>query len=827
MKKISIYFLLFCMGLMVVSCVEPLTPQPVLPGGSYEISLSTICISPNTKADEPQYPILVPGVDSLNENKISHIDYFVYKNGQTVPVEHGRVSQDSVVISMTEAVGAASGIDGFVYVIANLPVDQYRHDTTNGFQVYADGAWSTITALDTASLKNLEVVASFNTLVDGKFKKQDNFVMSGDVKYSLTTTTPKAKVTAELDRLASKITLDLSVVPAIDELQTLPNGDVIYVQTWYPVLEDIDIYLSYADNHAELRGTPEYYTTNFFTYNREGFKAKYSCTNSTDTTFTVPNVTPVWTNENWKWSVSGLASPFYTYPIEWRTEDNTAPFIKIILPWAPYDESSGIEYETIYDEYNNPYQKFLTAGRTKTTRKGPDQEFYYKIALPSKTKDESTGRLQLLNNDWYNLVLEVAILGGTSDDLPLEVAGQYYVVDWNAPSFTAGGSLAQGRYLDVARDTFYIYGGNSIEIPVSSSHNLDANLTRITSAQRWNARTSAWQTINRGSVEVNGRSSVTFTNNLVTAMGSTLDCYMMKFDVTISQPVPTEAGQVRKEKQITIIQYPAIYVDSKPGGNVMIDGFYGNVDNHYHSNTGNNPGGNSGTSTSTTTETPYAPISRYVDQQKTMTIISISSLANNPKYLIPGQDSTVYLITDPRQPSGFSGTDLERHYSGDYNQTNNNTRLIAWTNDEAGKIKVGSTTDKNFIAPRFMISSRWGRMGNWNPPGTQAARFETVQKRCATYQEAGYPAGRWRLPTEAEIMFIASLQRYSFIDALFTTTGPSISASGGVFTVSTNSVGYAAPGNNDGGRSCRCVYDLWYWGDEPVAGAKSTYTIMP
>ena len=32
-------------------------------------------------------------------------------------------------------------------------------------------------------------------------------------------------------------------------------------------------------------------------------------------------------------------------------------------------------------------------------------------------------------------------------------------------------------------------------------------------------------------------------------------------------------------------------------------------------------------------------------------------------------------------------------------------------------------------------------------------------------------------------------------------------------------------GNEDG--ACRCVYDAWYWGDDPVAAAAYTYTPMP
>ena len=385
-------------------------------------------------------------------------------------------------------------------------------------------------------------------------------------------------------------------------------------------------------------------------------------------------------------------------------------------------------------------------------------------------------------------------------------------------------------------------------------------------------------------------------------------------------------------KDIVIVQYPPIYISQKPGGNVFIDGYYGNVNNYYQSYSANgesrtfNPtirnntltyeendgptiefgnsrtesaGGNSyrilvgsgstsgtitvtaptdrtitevnityrynyaaqtyswnpastGTQSATrwrgsasevsvqlrrnnnnstttvtgisvnyttspgpgdsgpsgtsgTATTPYAPVARYVDSQTDMTVITISSFSNNPTYEISGATGSpfTYMIADPRVPSGYSSNDLVPYYNG--------TSTVEW-GDSASDVLIGSTTDPTFIAPKFMISSRWGRMGNWQPGSmSDADRLETVQKRCATYQEAGYPAGRWRLPTEAEISFIAGLQRWNFIDDLFTATGYSISASGSVFTVTNGSIGY----NQRQGTSCRCVYDLWYWGEDP------------
>ena len=204
-----------------------------------------------------------------------------------------------------------------------------------------------------------------------------------------------------------------------------------------------------------------------------------------------------------------------------------------------------------------------------------------------------------------------------------------------------------------------------------------------------------------------------------------------------------------------------------------------------------------------------------------MTVITISALGENASYTINNREFD-YLIADPRENAGYSASDLTDYWSGTYN----NGRTVAWTQNQASQIKRGSTTTTNYIAPRLLVASRWSRTVDW---GTGNGRYVTAQKRCATYQEAGYPAGRWRLPTEAEIMFMANLQKFQFIDELYSNGGQNITASGSVLQVHNAANNYAieywAQVTNNVGSSCRCVYDLWYWGDDPVEGALSTYTI--
>ena len=85
--------------------------------------------------------------------------------------------------------------------------------------------------------------------------------------------------------------------------------------------------------------------------------------------------------------------------------------------------------------------------------------------------------------------------------------------------------------------------------------------------------------------------------------------------------------------------------------------------------------------------------------------------------------------------------------------------------------------------------------------------------RCASYQENGYPAGRWRVPTTAEIAFIVYLQTQEAIPELFVNNH--YFSSTHMVTQGNNKADIVAINNAD--HSVRCVYDEWYWGSEQDA----------
>lgn len=76
--------------------------------------------------------------------------------------------------------------------------------------------------------------------------------------------------------------------------------------------------------------------------------------------------------------------------------------------------------------------------------------------------------------------------------------------------------------------------------------------------------------------------------------------------------------------------------------------------------------------------------------------------------------------------------------------------------------------------------------------------------RCASYQEDGYPAGRWRIPTMAEASLVRYLAVEGFIPLLFTKNGNYAFANG-----NTNGMQWGYSSNIN----VRCVYDEWYWSE--------------
>lgn len=136
--------------------------------------------------------------------------------------------------------------------------------------------------------------------------------------------------------------------------------------------------------------------------------------------------------------------------------------------------------------------------------------------------------------------------------------------------------------------------------------------------------------------------------------------------------------------------------------------------------------------------------------------------------------------------------------------SNKNTLQYYYPADET----TGSGSKENFVAPVIRIASSFGKI-------QRLERYE-ARRRCAAYQEAGRPAGRWRLPTKAEVKYIAGLSSDEKIPILFGNVNGSAAqywtATGMVVVTKVNGrFEVKDTDTNDGTQSVRCVYDDWYW----------------
>lgn len=441
---------------------------------------------------------------------------------------------------------------------------------------------------------------------------------------------------------------------------------------------------------------------------------------------------------------------FYSYPSKWDIGSDEEPYLRITLPW-----------ETTYDKNVNgepiPYVDVQTC--------------VYKVIL---------GGEELTRNTWYDLTIDIGILGNfeSQEEVLLPIENTYYfVADWSTGK-TISSEILGGRYLVVDQEEYIIYNENTLSIPFTSSHTCEIvdmsttpvkNQATITypdySKETPNEDAAyAWNS-NNWYIGVEG-SEIVFRHamrNDISAGKGNYDYapYTIKFRIRHAD----QQGRDIYYKDITIIQYPALIVkaDKNEGGNIVTDRQTSNDDKGYVFVNGNQ---------------------LYSGDDWQVVRSCLDGGNNNPNmYVITATISTGdFVIADARQTSPTSAATLG---------LGNNTVSYYYQS-------LTDESSHNIIAPSFRMASSYGKCG-----GT-ITKAEAV-RRCAAYQEDGFPAGRWRVPTLGEMKFIATLSYDSVIPQLFT--------SGSRYWTSAGAVTYNddITLNNNTSAYVRCVYDEWYW----------------
>lgn len=409
------------------------------------------------------------------------------------------------------------------------------------------------------------------------------------------------------------------------------------------------------------------------------------------------------------WKVSSV----YTYPQSYQTSDVTAPYFKIFCPWKC----------TKYNMAN----------------------FYYKIILPD------LGSFQ--RNKIYNLTVNLSTIGGDQDDWAL-VTDNIYVADWWAPEKIEA-SYEGAMYLDVPVKSYEIYGIDELYIPVVSSNDIqiDNNATTVTGTKT-NLYDGTTQSVTAtiSNISKDGFRLTHVLNDDITS--TNYDCT----PITYTFNVRHTAGGLSKTIPVTVVQYPSIYVSADESNGYAYVNSYANHNisgGRYHT-TGNGYNAQyddmSYNSQGTADQNSlgrmnYLGSSTSQNNNKNQYVVTVSVLPVG--YKVSGMTEEV-VIGDPR------GGKLTNDYLG-YTSTSGSN-----TTDVKSNYNAVSRSTQNVIAPSLRIASSWGAT-------TFLTNSDRAEERCAAYQENGYPAGRWRIPTVAEIDFLIRLSTYNHIPALFTT----------------------------------------------------------
>ncbi|MBQ7458422.1 MAG: hypothetical protein IJS70_04560 [Bacteroidales bacterium] len=659
---------------------------------------------------------------------------------------------------------------------------------------------------------------------------QPYFVMLSD-EAIITLLDPRAltpaKATVKLRRRAAKVTFRLTIAEEIAvenyAYSTDTEGNITVnksIEIWRPQADKMTVYSQYFLKDGNLGGTPIKVPVNasndslftglnnpyklvetttmvsrerkVFQLDGEGHYMQDDDGNYITNTETVD--VPLFItryNDGDNDATNDIDGPFYTYPVTWDPGVETEPFLKLIIPWE-----SGKD------------------GRVKY--------YYYKIPFHAEALEA---------NHWYEVTLDVQILGG-EEELPVPLNANYHVVDWVSGPENSTQTVSV-RYLSVPVKTFSLYNREDLEIPMLSSHECEIVNVTITKPHYGSGTAPTYDEGDIQRLEVNGLDAIEFFHTLNNTTGSTQDVapYTITFTVRHKDNHDYSA-------EVVIKQYPAIYIEKQAGGNAFVDGYYSLVSGgkpeqdavsrttsgfahyyHYGYFSVDNgrrvtPYGNlSGVSGGTQANNNYNGPVTVPTSETENTIIHVTAFNESSKNYSYNGNTKPYIIGDPR--IRFMDADVITNKTLEPYLTpgGSNSETTEWTAEQLNALMVGTNVD-NIIAPIFMFASEWGRQGN------AESSFQTVAKRCATYQEAGYPAGRWRLPTEAEVAFVAYLQANNFIGTLFG-RGRYWISNGTAVQVSGSSVTSTGTGN-----STRCVYDLWYWGADPVVEPTYQYSVQ-
>ena len=722
---------------------------------------------------------------ALNENKIATLEVYLYPTGAenedaVYATRVDGLDKRDKVENITFSIPAGSLNTLFaggttrcgIYVIAN-------YDT--GRTVAVDGVYANTSI---AELKAIEVSASFDALqqidlasLDSNYsgsvqsiKPQQLFVMDSELS-TVTKSGNNLSGTVYITRAASKITFRTTIAQSLE----------IDGKTWVPMLEHLSFMYKNIVNKGYIDNGSDVDTNNSFPMpSGQGVYADASGLQMSSIFSDHGAKAPNYDGEVegvTGWATVDHIVPLYTYSSRWSDGANNEAYIMLSVPWKVLGDTS----ETLT---------------------------YYNYFVPINMND-----LKLVRNKHYRINLRVGVLGDLEELTESEFS--YEVLDWVGENIEV--KLQKPTYLVV--DSNYVVMKNIEEFSVGYQSS-DEVLCKVLSTT-----IGPWETQNE--VVVSGSSFKDFYLNGVSMTSTTFE------DKTVSAPdgivtfthgldntrsdtdtdydfyVQTTVVRIYHKnnpsiyEDITFVQYPAMYVTTEVGNTTTKN--YINVNGHnYSSWNDKNGAAGSGCPTYNGTKVYWVGIGGKTASSLNPNIYQITVTAFD-------QTTANYIIADPRGEAeditmfpqyNHNSSSRAPDYPVQPDQLNETTIK--------GYRGTRSEGSDNLVAPAFIVASFLSTCQNADQ---YLYPEDSAYYRCASYQEAGYPAGRWRIPTTAELDVIGKLCAQNKLPSIFTNNQNYPSASGIFKYTKVNGTGSFNPTTSNA-TSVRCVYDTWYWRDK-------------
>ncbi|MBR2030686.1 MAG: hypothetical protein IJ942_06665 [Alistipes sp.] len=816
MRKIqNIAFVL--LATLFAGCINDHIENALCRDGVLSLNLST---GATTRTDTPNNGYGEGTNDNTprTESAIKDIQFFLYPDGSTDGVNAtfaGRIdvtATDTTEQTVTVPADAIStlcpnpGDECDIYVIVNY-YEQMKEDLT--------------TADDTsrATLKDKALSTTFfNT--NGSFVPQ-SFVMDSEV-FSVTrgTDNNSNKLTSEtiyVTRAAAKILIEVTVQSTVD-VSGVKWEALTDVNTSNPYYMSLDFFNGVKDGVIDDNSDTNPAGKDIRPASTaEGYNPYYHIENvmmtsgSVGSDITNPDTSAVTRAETVKFVPM---TPLYSYTSSWSDNDEDAPYFKLSIPWRKIVE--GQDDNAAWVTYD------------------------YTVPISLKTN-------QLVRNKLYLIRLNVGALGDL--DYLDPAVYSYVVLDWEDVSMNA--ELTRPKYFVVKEEYVEIYNEPSYIVDFSATDIVTAEILRVIkpdysgkvpkedndifgSANNTNGvttfspssgNTNPFTLVVDNDTDDGDGKSITLTHTLDNDMNSDgFDYVPYTVVVRATMTITDSAGNTSTMvKDITFKQYPAIYLYADTNASFKSEDSDNAVNNN-PANTFVNGWNRRTTQGGSESIAPGVTITNNTNPTMPGTVWGLYATSNsNPnQYVvtISSLDSSLpYIIADPRSRtsdvSSLNIGTIATSYAVDYdfNLATNKRQMQNYyrTNDSRTD---GSTTASNnpneyitayHIAPKYRIASSYSVTTGVNS-------LDIARQRCATYQENGYPAGRWRMPTYAEVAFICLMSNKGMIPDLFDDNTSYWCAHGQFYP----SGGEVKLGGN-GATSIRCVYDEWYWGSERLS----------